>query len=131
MCDLESIHQPPAFCDLCDRKLTEDEDDVCRPCKIKAQKARYIVAFYHVDQAWGGPEEGGWYYGTGSLLRISRVFKNDDAARRYCRRANDLLHFMQRDRPSIYHTNSEGRIEAEVHEDFAPQGYPNGRPHYE
>lgn len=131
-----------------DRRLSADLDRylTTQPEDEPRKKIRYIVAFYDVDRAYGGPEEGGWWYDTGALVRISRVFSNEDSAYTYCRRANDLLHFIrwrkrgralpmaraaQRDRPSISHTNSEGRIHAEVHEDFAPQGYPNGRPHYE
>lgn len=116
-----------------DRRLSASLDHylTTEPEEPPRKRVRYVVAFYLTDQRYGGPEEGGWYYTEGTLLRISRVFGNEYFALAYCRRANELLGYLQRDRPSIYHTNSDGRIVAEIHEDFAPQGYPDRRPHYE
>ena len=34
---------------------------------------KYVVAFYAVDRAYGGPEEGGWWFDTGELVRLPRV----------------------------------------------------------
>ena len=32
-------------------------------------RTRYVVAFYEIDRRYGGPEEGGWWYDCGALLR--------------------------------------------------------------
>lgn len=98
---------------------------------------RYIVAAYDADIARGGPEEGGWYYNVGTLVRILKTFSNQDKAYAYARRLNRSL---GEDRPligpnvgkrEISSVLSEGRIQAEVHEDVAPAGYPDQRPRYE
>jgi len=95
-------------------------------------RTRYIVAVYLCDQAYGGPEEGGWWYDVGTLARVLRVYPSATRAYAVCRRANDLLHrFVNQDRPEITNSNSEGRYYAEVHEDHAPASYPDARPRYE
>lgn len=92
----------------------------------------HVVAFYEIDRNYGGPEEGGWWYDSGSLVRVSRVFKSEDAALAYARRANDLLHFLQRRcRPVSSVAYSGGRYAAEVYENAAPPAFPMERPHYE
>jgi hypothetical protein len=48
----------------------------------------FTVAFYEIDKAFGGNEEGGWWYDTGVLTRIVRTFKNEDAAYKFSNRAN-------------------------------------------
>lgn len=36
---------------------------------LKDREARFVgIAAYICDRAYGGPEEGGWYYDTGSVL---------------------------------------------------------------
>ena len=40
----------------------------------------YVLAFYEMDMAYGGPEEGGWWFNTGQLVRVSKTFKNEDRA---------------------------------------------------
>jgi hypothetical protein len=95
-------------------------------------KARYLVAVYHVDLAYGGAEEGGWYFNCGSLVRIVRVFANQERAYAFCRRLNDRLHAtLNKDRRPITSVLSEGEYAAEVHENQAPDVYPDRRPHYE
>ncbi|CAG0982501.1 hypothetical protein RHIZO_01814 [Rhizobiaceae bacterium] len=36
----------------------------------------YVLAFYEIDRAYGGPEEGGWWYDTGRLVRILAHVQN-------------------------------------------------------
>lgn len=93
----------------------------------------FIVSFYRHDRAYGGPEEGGWYYDCGVLLRVSRVFKDAERASAYCRRANVKLDRWQ-DRagvPPIYSVVSEGRIVAMVWERVPAEYYPQEVPRYE
>jgi len=91
----------------------------------------YIVAVYLCDRAYGGPEEGGWWFDYGEHVRTVRTFKNEERAIAFCRRMNDLLRmFVNKGRRDISSVLSEGQYFAEVHEDFAPKHYPEQRPHY-
>ena len=38
-----------------------------------------------------GPEEGGWWYNTGELRRLLKIFRNEEAAFKYARRCNHWL----------------------------------------
>lgn len=38
----------------------------------------YVLAFYDIDRAYGGPEEGGWWYDTGQLVRVWRTLKSEE-----------------------------------------------------
>ena len=57
----------------------------------------FTIAFYEIDRAYGGSEEGGWWFDTGRLERIARTFKNEAAAYKWCNRANHILDVIQRD----------------------------------
>jgi hypothetical protein len=93
---------------------------------------KFIVAVYLQDRAFGGPEEGGWRYDCGKLVRTMRVFSREDTATAYCRRLNTkLTDSLNRGRRSISSVLSTGRYRAEIHDDFAPASYPEARPHYE
>ena len=96
-------------------------------------RTRYVVAIYDCAQAYGGPEEGGWYYDTGSLLRIHSVHSNEDAAYDRCRRLNRHLNAMQESAGKRPYTSaaSDGWYMADVYENTAPEGFPARRPHYE
>lgn len=99
---------------------------------IEAPPKAFIVSVYLVDQAYGGPEEGGWWYETGELVRMVRIFKNEKSAYRFCVRLNDRLRAtLNKGRREISSVLSDGRYAADVHEDRAPEHYPAQRPHYE
>ena len=95
----------------------------------------FIVATYDCDQMYGGPEEGGWWYEAGSLVRIHRVYRNLDVAYQYCRRLNARLHSRafgpNKGKPDFHSVLSEGQISAHIFDDCAPRGFPEQRPHYE
>ena len=40
---------------------------------------KYVLAFYEIDIDLGGPEDGGWYYDTGTLARLYRIYANENA----------------------------------------------------
>lgn len=109
----------------------------------------YFIAVYDVDQRYGGPEEGGWYYNRGSLVRIVKVMRameSDNAMSSnnwdtfapyvYCRRLNAKLASRafgpnqgKREFTSVL---SHGELCAEVYEnEIPPDHYPKVRPHYE
>lgn len=92
----------------------------------------YVLAFYEIDRVYGGPEEGGWWYDTGQLVRIWRTFKAEEMAYALAHRANRLLERLQRHRPDVGSVIYRGgRHSVAVYENFAPKFYPEVRPRYE
>lgn len=95
----------------------------------------YVVAIYDCDRAYGGPEEGGWYFDCGELVRVVRTFKNEEKALAFARRYNDLLHLQRQnggggryDISSVCYQG--GHYAAHVYERYAPEYYPKERPYY-
>jgi hypothetical protein len=92
----------------------------------------FIVAVYLEDRHYGGPEEGGWWYNAGDLVRVIRVFKSECRASLYACRLNRMLDAtLNKGRPSTGSMLSQGRYVVDVCEDNAPAHYPETRPHYE
>lgn len=93
----------------------------------------FQVAIYHVDQAYGGPEEGGWWYTHGDLVKVIKNHKTREEASKHCRNLNAKLEREQDADgvPRISSVLSEGRNEAKVFEGFAPNSFPEQTPHYE
>ena len=111
----------------------------------------YTVAIYLCDRAYGGPEEGGWWYDTGLRLDdveeakalginpndLRTVFEGagpeaEKEAFDYCHTLNQSLDaHVNGDRPEISSVLSEGRYHAEVHDSEPPKYYPATTPHYE
>jgi hypothetical protein len=93
---------------------------------------RYYVGIYNVDMAYGGPEEGGWYYDTGSLKRALRIFPSEDQAYAFACRANRLLKYLERHKRPVSSAAYNGdRHYVEVHANELPRYYPKELPHYE
>ena len=55
----------------------------------------YTVAIFFVDRAYGGPEEGGWWFDTGEpdndYARFTRGFRTQKAASDYCKRLENRI----------------------------------------
>lgn len=92
----------------------------------------YVLAFYEIDRVYGGPEEGGWYFDCGNLVRAFKVTRNREHAYAMCQRANRLLDRLQRNKRDIGSVAYKGgRHWVMVHENTAPKHFPETRPHYE
>ena len=99
----------------------------------------HAVTLYLVDQAYGGPEEGGWWYQCGEphnqgLHPLNRVFNSLSAARTYChsKKVADYLAQLNSGRREIDSVLSEGQFNMIVGgKDEVPAPYPQERPHYE
>lgn len=92
---------------------------------------RSILAFYEVDRAYGGPEEGGWWYDTGTFVRAIAVHFDDEAAITAKRRANRLLERLQRHKPDTSSVLYDGgRFRAFTFSGLPPERFPATRPHY-
>lgn len=92
----------------------------------------YVLAFYEIDRAWGGPEEGGWWYDTGTLVRPFRVVRSKERAYHLAARANRLITRLQRNKRSVGSVIYDGgRYACKVFSPTAPEFYPPVPPHYE
>ncbi|PTD15932.1 hypothetical protein [Sphingomonas fennica] len=92
---------------------------------------RYIIALYEIDRAYGGPEEGGWHFDTGELVRLLALAPTEDRAYALAERANRLLDRLQRHRRRVDSVlYNGGRHAAIVYEWIAPPAFPAVRPHY-
>lgn len=114
-------------------------------CRIDPPPAFYTVAIYLVDRAYGGPEEGGWYYDCGTRVDhavdginpndLLTVFKGEgaeDEARSYCETLNlQLAATVNKGRRPISSVLSDGQYEARVCAGYPEHFFPAVIPHYE
>lgn len=92
---------------------------------------RYIIALYEIDRAYGGPQEGGWFFDTGELVRLLALAPTETRAIALADRANRLLERLQRHRRRVDSILYDGgRFTAVVFEWTAPPIFPEVRPHY-
>jgi hypothetical protein len=97
--------------------------------------ADVTVAVFLVDRAYGGPEEGGWWYDAGApdddFARFTRGFKSEARAFAYQERLErHLCAKLNQGRPSIGSVLSRGEFRA-VLCDGSPKPFPKERPTYE
>lgn len=86
---------------------------------------RWWVAVYEVDQAYGGPEEGGWWYSTGEVRQSIPAKSYDHAV--------EIAESLVIENDSIYPTHSvlyAGGNYNVVVEEKMPEDYPSRRPYY-
>ncbi len=92
----------------------------------------FIVSVFLIDRAYGGPEEGGWWFDTGELVRTIRRFKSHDKASSFAKRLrNKLDNTLNKGRRDIGSVLSEGVYTAFVDENTITQFFPLTRPRYE
>lgn len=111
---------------------TIPSDDELRECDLLIPL--WDVMFYECDRAYGGGEEGGWWYDCGEQIKPLRLrLVNETEAYKLCRRANNLLNHLRPPDVQISSVNyMGGHFEAQVHPSgLAPTHYPQYRPHYE
>lgn len=92
----------------------------------------YSVHLFLVDQAYGGAEEGGWWYMVGSPEDhpANKTFKTKAQAVTYKRSLEDLEDELNEGRRSIDSVLSEGEFRFLVSEGEALP-FPEFKPHYE
>ena len=103
----------------------------------------FFVAVYMVDRAYGGPEEGGWWYDCGELITdadllkengiaLPTAYSEESLAERAVGYANHLLNnTLNVGRREISSVISTGRYMAMVFENELPHHFPTVRPRYE
>jgi hypothetical protein len=98
-----------------------------------ARKRRFVVALQEVEQGYGGPEEGGWHYhyDFGSpyeetwAKKLTRVFKSEAKAYRYCSKLHALIETMRINRKFCY---DSPRILPRVQKGTNPRPFSDYRP---
>jgi hypothetical protein len=79
----------------------------------------FTVAIFLIDRAYGGPEEGGWWFTYGEPAegyeQFEKGFENEDDAWEYMRHLQtSVCDDLNADRPSINSVMSEGVFTARV-----------------
>lgn len=103
----------------------------------------YTVAIFLCDRAYGGPEEGGWWYDCGEPiecpldalsepgLSAPRIFADQEAAIAWGKQLQDKLNeTINKGRRSIGSILSDGEYRAVVCDGY-PRAFPATKPHYE
>ena len=92
------------------------------------------VSIHLVDKAYGGPEEGGWWYEYGSpdedYRQFTRFFNTKKEAYEYAQTLDAIISNLNKNRPSISSMSSIGRYCWMVQDDL-PHEWPKEIPHYE
>jgi hypothetical protein len=95
----------------------------------------YTIAVYDCRMCYGGPEEGGWWYDAGTLVRIIKTIRNENRAYAFCRRLNGKLRSRvigpNVDKHDYSSVLSEGELLASIWVGEVPHSFPARRPHYE
>jgi hypothetical protein len=101
----------------------------------KRKTKMYTVAIFLIDRAYGGSEEGGWYYECGepqeNMVQHFRGFIRKAWAEKYADFLNETVcKELNVGRRPISSVLSQGLYQAQVCEGL-PKAYPETRPHYE
>lgn len=128
---------PPGVTDrMIEEQVGDDEQDE------KPAFPFWTVAIYLVDRAYGGPEEGGWWYDFGERVdtplegvpntMLLFVLPTEAAARAFAEFLQTKLDAgPNAGRREISSVLSEGRYYAYVYNGHPPARWPEERPHYE
>lgn len=115
----------------------DDEFEVGEPCI-------YHVGVYLTDRAYGGPEEGGWWYDCGELVTDAHFYEEVgaellpkafldakeayDTANKWQIILDKTVNVGRHPKSSVL---SRGIYETIVMETFLPHHFPSQRPYYE
>lgn len=112
-----------------------DEDDPDAYNDYEDEEPEYsgpwTVCLFLIDQAYGGPEEGGWWYiyGDPVLTTHVRVFAVRKDAEKYVLSLMPIVDKMNEGRPKITETNSIGRFGIHICDGW-PKPFPDKIPRY-
>lgn len=95
----------------------------------------FTVSIQELEQQYGGPEEGGWWYDSGTpapeFQQLTRTFKSARKAWRYRDRLQDHAVKARAGRPYWSAAYAGGDYRAVVQKGTAPRPFPTARPYYE
>lgn len=128
------------MCGELDGEGSDTQEDLDRDDAYDRAETAYswTVAVYRDDRAYGGPEEGGWWYDCGELARefwyLTRIFPKGQEREAYafCDELNahaDLKSANEGAAP-LSSVNCNGIFRAHVWPDVPPAHYPLTRPVY-
>lgn len=117
------------------------DQDTTTSDERQPQATLYSVGLYLCDRAFGGREEGGWWYDTGQLVTDPAIYgaigclptvhlTEEDANEARALMASRLTGINQ-GRREISSVASDGMYYAEIHEGMLPAYYPAQLPRYE
>ena len=91
----------------------------------------FTVCLFEYDRAYGGSEEGGWWYETGTpeVTEHMRVFRVEKDASEYAESLQPVSDDLNEGRPDVCSVLSRGRYKFPVCEGM-PRAYPETRPSY-
>lgn len=99
---------------------------------IDMDRRMWHVNVYELDRAYGGPEEGGWWYNTGELVQTVPVWSDawsDDDIEKLCELlGNQYPKEGDRSIGSVLYAGGAHAIVVEPHEG---KSWPQERPRYE
>jgi hypothetical protein len=90
------------------------------------QMARYVNVYLE-DRAYGGPEEGGWWYDCGEPIESVQVFSDEEEAEKV---AELKEKYSNEGRKPIWSVACRGVYGVRVEDHFA-ESYPQASPMYE
>ena len=99
------------------------------PADEAIESPRLYVNVHLVEQAYGGPEEGGWWYTFGRPVE-SRLADNEAEALKMHGERKIYWDGHNEGRPELHSVISEGRYMVCLESHFA-RHFPEVRPHYE
>ena len=68
----ERQHNEVVWDDCNESYYAVDNNMEVKPCRERAAQW-WCVAVYETDRAYGGPEEGGWWYDVGGLVEHAKI----------------------------------------------------------
>lgn len=96
----------------------------------------YTVGVFLCDRAYGGSEEGGWWYDYGipvtcDLAVFNRTFKTRDEAGSYAFELQKMEKEWNKERIPVSSVNSDGEYRVLVQRGVRLRRFPKQRPRYE
>ena len=125
--DLEE-DEYPCNCDDCYEAEREEHQ---RKVEARAFTGFKFVNVYDVNQQYGGPEEGGWWYSVGRFLKSRPCRTRAEAekvAERWKRYLDHIFNDPRGSRANLSSVLCEGRLVVHI-QDHPGEDYPNQRPH--
>lgn len=125
-----TIHHASDYGFSIEGQLPTATDDTTQDEGFKVKYLGPFVNVYLIDRAYGGPEEGGWWYDTGQAIRSEQYSSQEeaeearDAEKAWCNEEN------RHRRSDIGSVLSEGKYVVYI-EDDPGADFPTYTPHYE
>lgn len=96
---------------------------------LYSQFRPYFVNVYECNRAYGGAEEGGWWFDVGEII-VSTRFRNEAEAVQWLSHARLVADANNEGNPDIDSVNCTGVMRACIERERG-RDYPQTQPHYE